>query len=176
MDAPERCELCGAYKESGDASFYVNGCELPAALYRCGTKGIFWARENKWKFGDLPGTVTMECRVARLEKRLDRLERRTERVEAEDTCTLCGLPVGSCVHTREKMSDPLDRWLLSEDKARTKEAIAEEREKTLQAMKHDKLIDNPKAVVFACDSCDLASRCTLLFDPYNTNGDCLLEK
>jgi hypothetical protein len=29
---------------------------------------------------------------------------------------------------------------------------------------------------FTCDSCKLAPKCKLVFDPYNTGGDCLLGK
>ena len=29
--------------------------------------------------------------------------------------------------------------------------------------------------LFTCDSCGLRYRCKLAFDPYNTNGECLLE-
>lgn len=30
--------------------------------------------------------------------------------------------------------------------------------------------------VFTCDGCAMVTRCTLAFDPYNTDGDCLLDK
>lgn len=29
---------------------------------------------------------------------------------------------------------------------------------------------------FTCDGCDARYSCPLVFDPYNTNGDCLMEK
>lgn len=29
---------------------------------------------------------------------------------------------------------------------------------------------------FTCDACGFRHRCELVFDPYNTDGDCLAEK
>lgn len=34
----------------------------------------------------------------------------------------------------------------------------------------------PAGVVFTCDDCASAPECEFVFDPYNTDGDCLAEK
>ena len=31
-------------------------------------------------------------------------------------------------------------------------------------------------IVFTCDDCAAATECEFVFDPYNTDGDCLAEK
>jgi hypothetical protein len=36
--------------------------------------------------------------------------------------------------------------------------------------------DDGPSTVFTCDGCSQAPTCTLAFDAYNTNGDCLLDK
>lgn len=34
----------------------------------------------------------------------------------------------------------------------------------------------PADIVFTCDGCGDAPTCEFVFDPYNTDGDCLAEK
>lgn len=35
---------------------------------------------------------------------------------------------------------------------------------------------DPEGLGFTCDDCGAKRNCALVFDPYNTNGDCLAEK
>jgi len=58
--------------------------------------------------------------------------------------------------------------------ARTKKQLAEHRRAVLLAA--EKIARGPTPASFTCDDCELAPRCTLVFDLYNTDGDCLLEK
>lgn len=52
------------------------------------------------------------------------------------------------------------------------------REAAIQRTEHDHPEYGAKvrAEGFTCDGCSLAPTCGFVFDPYNTNGDCLLEK
>lgn len=45
-----------------------------------------------------------------------------------------------------------------------------------EATVHHEELTGVKDVKFTCDGCAMAGRCTLVYDSYNTNGDCLLEK
>lgn len=40
----------------------------------------------------------------------------------------------------------------------------------------DAASDAAKETGYTCDGCGLAPRCRFVFDAWNTNGDCLLEK
>ena len=48
--------------------------------------------------------------------------------------------------------------------------LAAERERAIALQGLDPWIE------FTCDECEIANRCRLAFDPYNTNGDCLASK
>jgi hypothetical protein len=66
--------------------------------------------------------------------------------------------------------DPNDQWLFKEPWSA--ERLAEYRKALKEYMKdHVTLSD-----VLTCDSCGLVGVCSLAFDAYNTNGDCLLSK
>lgn len=54
------------------------------------------------------------------------------------------------------------------------ERLAAEREAAVKFMVDECGYKPP--IVFTCDGCSFAPRCTLAFDPYNTNGDCLYDK
>lgn len=58
----------------------------------------------------------------------------------------------------------------------TKEELAAERKRTQDSIRkvYHRAIDVPDS--FTCDECGFAPKCTLVFDLYNTNGDCLAEK
>lgn len=68
--------------------------------------------------------------------------------------------------------DPNDPWLRKHPL--TDEQLTEEREKMVSflVVEHGWCGD----VKFTCDGCELAKTCTLVFDGYNTDGDCLLSK
>ena len=65
-------------------------------------------------------------------------------------------------------TDPEDRWLFAEP--RSPEKMAEYRAEMIA--EHG----GPEGFKFTCDDCCLAPRCTLTWDSYNTNGDCLYGK
>ena len=65
--------------------------------------------------------------------------------------------------------DPEDEFMLVRD--RTDAELADLRDALLYS--HHQWIGDGG---FTCDGCDLAKRCDFAFDPYNTNGDCLLSK
>jgi hypothetical protein len=54
----------------------------------------------------------------------------------------------------------------------TFQELADLRKKAIEAL--DKTVGSP--VSFTCDNCPWATVCTLVFDGYNTSGDCLWEK
>lgn len=68
--------------------------------------------------------------------------------------------------TRER--DPSNQWLWAVPL--TDAELAQARRASLE------FLDWPADLRFTCDGCPLAPRCSLAFDPYNTEGDCLYEK
>lgn len=67
-------------------------------------------------------------------------------------------------------TDPNDRWLYAADA--TAEQLVERRNRP-----HPSREPGVKPHGhYTCDTCAIAPRCTLVFDDYNTDGDCLLEK
>jgi hypothetical protein len=54
--------------------------------------------------------------------------------------------------------------------ARSSERLTQIRKRSLE------MHGAPPADKFTCDECGVAPTCTLVFDWYNTNGDCLAEK
>ena len=40
----------------------------------------------------------------------------------------------------------------------------------------DGLVDEPETFKYTCDACDRRYVCKLVFDAYNTNGDCIWVK
>jgi hypothetical protein len=65
---------------------------------------------------------------------------------------------------------PIDAYTLNRRVPLTPEELANERERSIAAA------DLPSTVEFTCDTCGAVSFCTLAFDGYNTDGDCLAEK
>lgn len=63
-----------------------------------------------------------------------------------------------------------DQWLW--DSPRTAEELAAARKASIE---HPQ-VGLPSDTTFTCDGCHLVSKCTLAFDSYNTDGDCLLSK
>lgn len=63
-------------------------------------------------------------------------------------------------------TDPNDRWLWKEPMTEI-ELLRSRLEIIENQMYRGKL---------TCCECGLANKCTLAFDSYNTNGDCLLSK
>lgn len=39
-----------------------------------------------------------------------------------------------------------------------------------------RMVEEYGVTEFTCDTCPARYKCTLAFDPYNTDGDCLAEK
>lgn len=68
-------------------------------------------------------------------------------------------------------ADPGDEYLYAEP--RTFEELYSDRQ-VLSAQIAEG--PSPEPARITCDACRLVSRCVFAFDPYNTNGDCLLEK
>lgn len=66
--------------------------------------------------------------------------------------------------------DPEDEWLFA--KERTEEEVQADRESMFGIMAEFK---TPYEYI-TCDKCVLRLRCTIAYDTYNTNGNCLLEK
>jgi len=62
---------------------------------------------------------------------------------------------------------PEDRW--SWEVPLTDEELNREREESVKR-------EGRPEIVFTCDGCSANKVCTLAFDPYNTDGDCLYEK
>jgi hypothetical protein len=69
------------------------------------------------------------------------------------------------------MSEYLNQWTWKT--SRSPEQLAEERKASIIDAKKTINLSIDK---FTCDDCDRAPICTLAFDLYNTNGDCLYEK
>jgi len=66
--------------------------------------------------------------------------------------------------------DPFEKFLRKEPL--TDEALAELRKRRIKGADGYMTIES----WFTCDNCKLNRRCTLAFDPYNLDGDCLLDK
>jgi hypothetical protein len=67
---------------------------------------------------------------------------------------------------------PNDRWLFKEPL--TLEQLAEYRKNlAVHTQEHR---DMPVVGQLTCDGCGLAPICSLVFDDYNTEGDCLYDK
>jgi len=64
-----------------------------------------------------------------------------------------------------------NRWLFKNP--RTPEQMAECRKESVAEAA--KAVKNPPTA-FTCDECGIANVCTLAFDLYNTDGDCLYDK
>lgn len=62
---------------------------------------------------------------------------------------------------------------VSEEK-RTAEQLVQLRAKMTDW--HREHLGLEEGVVFTCDGCSAAHDCEFVFDPYNTDGDCLAEK
>lgn len=65
-----------------------------------------------------------------------------------------------------------NQWLFKEPI--TQEQLAEFRKNLAEHVKEH--WDMPAVGELTCDKCGLASVCSLVFDAYNTNGDCLYDK
>jgi len=63
-----------------------------------------------------------------------------------------------------------DPWLLQEP--RTSEQVAALRKEKIAF--YGPHVSIPET--FTCDGCGLVNVCTLAFDPYNSDGDCLHDK
>jgi len=85
---------------------------------------------------------------------------------------MAGEPV-SKVRKRLKLLEVRDddRWTYRSPLTKTE--LAEERADT-QAWELENF--GMKADKYTCDECGHAQVCTLVFDSYNTSGDCLMEK
>lgn len=70
---------------------------------------------------------------------------------------------------RERDKD--NEWLWKV--ALTKEEIAKSRE---EAITYQSELMGVTPDRFTCDDCKMSDRCSLAFDSYNTDGDCLYEK
>lgn len=66
----------------------------------------------------------------------------------------------------EVETDPEDEWMYVRDL--TDDELADVRALQIES--------NHDTDGYTCDTCQLARRCTLAWDQYNTDGDCLLEK
>lgn len=73
-------------------------------------------------------------------------------------------------HKRETQPD--NKWLFNEPL--TKEQLDEYRKNLAEHVKDHWTI--PEVGQLTCDGCGLAPICSLVFDAYNTNGDCLYDK
>lgn len=72
--------------------------------------------------------------------------------------------------TREEMRDD-DPWLYK--RPSTEEELREERIASIAELAEaGHIIDRG----FTCDNCGMKAVCSLAFDGYNTNGDCLYDK
>lgn len=71
--------------------------------------------------------------------------------------------------TRER--DPADEWLWAVPL--TDEQLAADRER-IRSWHTEHFGPAPER--FTCDDCAMAPRCSLAFDSYNTEGDCLYDK
>jgi len=54
----------------------------------------------------------------------------------------------------------------------TEEQLRVQRKESIESAKEHGM----EVAKFTCDGCNLATTCKLVFDLYNTDGDCLLEK
>ena len=68
--------------------------------------------------------------------------------------------------------DPTDEWLYVEPL--TDEQLKADRDLVIR--RNSEFVKYDVNQVYTCDNCVLANRCSLAFDIYNTNGDCLLSK
>lgn len=68
------------------------------------------------------------------------------------------------------MKDPFIREPVSA------EFLAKERLVAIKYGREHLDVSVSKSFVFTCDSCSFAPKCTLAFDFYNTDGDCLYSK
>lgn len=71
----------------------------------------------------------------------------------------------------DRPTDPDNRWLWAQPL--TAEQLAALRKRRV-AIASEMRGEAPAE--FTCDQCTLAPRCTLAFDAYNVDGDCLYEK
>jgi len=71
----------------------------------------------------------------------------------------------------DRARDPSNQWLWAVPL--TEAELAEDRRAVVDLTKgmYDDAPDR-----YTCDDCPMARRCTLAFDVYNVNGDCLYEK
>jgi len=74
---------------------------------------------------------------------------------------------------KTRQYDPKDKWLYDDEA--TSEQLAEQRVLAINGFGEPRMQMRPD-IKFTCDGCGLANKCTLVFDSYNTDGDCLLSK
>lgn len=77
-----------------------------------------------------------------------------------------------CAQADARETDPADEWMYARG-ATPRELVA-----LRLRGERDVIVEYQIADVadFTCDDCTDAARCTLVFDPYNTGGDCLASK
>ena len=67
--------------------------------------------------------------------------------------------------------DPENKWLWAV--ALTPDELTKDRAAQVAGIQQDEGMAPER---FTCDECPLVRRCSLAFDSYNTDGDCLYEK
>lgn len=74
------------------------------------------------------------------------------------------------------MSYPVDGPFADRKVPLTDAELAADRKLQLDHLQRLIVIDNPAAFEYTCDRCSDNRVCVLVFDGYNTDGDCLASK